>query len=75
MVRSMVVIILFISVHNALHDGVAYHVGGLEEIKADFFDVFEDFDGVAQAGLGAFGQVDLGDITGDDRLGTEADAR
>ena len=59
---------------DALDQGVAHHVPGIEEGEADAIHVTQDLDGLAQArGLSAR-QVYLGDVAGDHRGGAEADA-
>ncbi len=55
--------------HDALDEGVADDVALLEVAEVDALDAVEDVDGVQQAGLARVGQVDLGDVAGDDRLG------
>ncbi|MNR49976.1 hypothetical protein D3C85_1694330 [compost metagenome] len=54
---------------------MAYHVFAMEEIEAQFFDVRKHFHRVAQAGFLVARQVYLRYVTGDDRLGVEANTR
>src|SRR5450830_1645629 len=54
---------------DALHQRMAHDVLGLEVGEADARHVFKHFDHMVQPGLGAFRQVDLGDVTGDDCSG------
>src|SRR5690554_2634330 len=56
---------------DALDQGVAHHVLGLEVGKADAFHILEHIDHVSQARAGAPRQVDLGDVTGDHCGGAE----
>ena len=58
---------------DTLHQRVADHILGLEMGEADAGDVLQDLDHVLEAGAGAAGQVDLGDVAGDHRGGAEAD--
>ena len=60
--------------HDALDEGVADDVALLEVAEVDALDAVEDVDGVQQSGLARVGQVDLGDVAGDDGLGAVAHA-
>jgi len=44
----------------------------VEGAEGDLLDRRQDLDGMDDAGLGRLGQVDLGDVRGDDDLGIEA---
>lgn len=54
---------------------MAYHVFTVEEVKADFLYLGEDFDGVTQTRFGVTRQVNLGDVTGDNRFRVKANTR
>jgi hypothetical protein len=53
---------------------VADDVAAVELDEGDAFDFAEDFAGLDESGLAVGGEVDLGEVAGDDRLGTEAEA-
>ena len=59
---------------DALDDGEADDVFGEEVDKFHTFDVLQDFDGFAEAGLHTAAKVDLRGIAGDDASGTFAEA-
>ena len=65
----------FVGSHDVMDEGVADYIALLEVAEVDALDAVEDVDGVEQAGFARVGQVDLGDVAGDDRLGAVAAVR
>ena len=65
---------LLVGLDDAGHQRVTHHVAGLEAVEGDALDVLQHALGLHQTALAGRGQVDLGDVAGDDRLGAEADA-
>src|SRR5205085_2869364 len=62
----------FVGVDDVLHDAVAHHVARAEVHEREARDLVEDVLERGQAGAAAaLGQIDLGDIAGDDDLRTE----
>src|SRR5258708_22782188 len=59
---------------DALDELVADYVDVVEVAEADAFYAVEDVEGFEQAGLFGVGQVDLGEVAGDDALGVVAEA-
>src|SRR5690606_8374599 len=63
--EGLFALVTVVGFHHSLDDGVAHHVAGIEVTEADAVDAFQYLAHMHQAGAGALGQVDLGDITGD----------
>src|SRR5690606_462557 len=66
---------LIVGLYDALHERVTNHVLRVEMGKADASHIFQYFNSVAQTGLLAARQVDLGRVAGNDCRGTEAYSR
>ena len=64
----------FIGGNDAGDQRVAHDVFFQKFGKSQAAHIFQDFAGFAQATLLAFGQVDLGQVTGDDGLGANPDS-
>ena len=59
---------------DALDERVTDDVDVFKVTEADTFDAVEDVQGLEQAGLFGVGQIGLGEVAGDDRLGVSAEA-
>src|SRR4051812_36709875 len=66
-------LVLVVRRDDVPHEAVPDHVVRGQPVERDVLDAVEDVLDDAQTALGARGQVDLGDVTGDDHLGTEAE--
>ena len=53
---------------------MAHHVGGFQDAEVNVLHALQNVAHLLQAGGGATGQVDLGDVTGNDHLRAEAQA-
>src|SRR3546814_3696613 len=71
--RPLILMILeaLVGFDDALHQWMAHDVLGHEMRETDARHVLEHLDHMVQPGFGATGQVDLGDVPGDDRGGAE----
>src|SRR5438067_13727065 len=58
---------------DALHQNVAHYVAFVEQVERYAVDAFEDFGGFNQSAAAGVGQIDLRDVTGNYRLGIEAE--
>ena len=66
--------VLVVGLDDALDEIVADNVVLVEIDHGDSLDIADDFDGFDEAGAASVGQIDLGDVAGDDGLGIEAEA-
>src|SRR5688500_15716828 len=64
-----------VRLYDLLHQRVAHDVLLVETDEIDTIDVADHFHGFNQPGCASGGQVDLGDVAGDHRLGTESKTR
>src|SRR5690606_4540011 len=65
----------FISLDDALHQRVTYHILGFEVGETDALHILKHVHHVGQARTCAAGQVDLSDVAGDHGGGAKTDAR
>src|SRR6185437_10114363 len=65
---------LLVGVYYALDELVAHHVALLEVDGGDAFHTREDLDRLEEAATAAEGEIHLGEVASDDRLGVEAHA-
>src|ERR1700722_4897149 len=72
--RGMRDVPLFVSTDDLLHQIVAHDIFLAELNSADTVDFAANFESFDQARLLSGGQVDLRDVTSDDRLGIKAQA-
>src|SRR5580658_10937164 len=68
------VFVRFVGMDDALHQGMAHHVFGLEYGKGDAAHRGENPARFNEPAFLSAPKIDLGDVTGDHRLGAEADA-
>src|SRR5271157_1626392 len=62
-------LVILVGTHDALHQMVPHYVAFVEVTEADAFDIPQHVDGFHQAAAAGVGQIDLGDVAGDHRLG------